>query len=197
MTAIAREASAGLPDLRATVCFGDWPDTVRSHQETDALPTVRPGDAAQIQYTSGTTGFPKGALLHHRGLVTNARFMIDRTQLPRRGAVVSAMPLFHTAGCAMGVLGSAHQRASYVLCQLFDPTLVLTAAARHHADMLAGVPTMLIALLSHPDFDRSTCPGCPVCSPAAALSHPNSSAGSRSASACGSPPCTARPNCRR
>lgn len=154
MTAIAREATAGLPELRATFCFEDWQDTVRTHQADGSLPAVRPSDPAQIQYTSGTTGFPKGALLHHRGLVTNARFMIDRTQLPDRGAMVSAMPLFHTAGCAMGVLGSAHQRAAYVLCQLFDPVLVLTAAQNHHADLLAGVPTMLIAMLSHPEFDQ-------------------------------------------
>jgi acyl-CoA synthetase (AMP-forming)/AMP-acid ligase II len=115
---------------------------------------VEPGDAAQIQYTSGTTGFPKGALLHHRGLVTNARLMIGRTQLPHRGTMVSAMPLFHTAGCAMGVLGCAHRRACYVLCQLFDPGLVLTAAQDHRADLLPGVPTMLIAMLAHPEFDR-------------------------------------------
>lgn len=152
MTAIVREATPGLPELRDTFCFADWPDTVGAHRADGPLPTVRPGDAAQIQYTSGTTGFPKGALLHHRGLVTNARFMIDRTRLPDRGTMLSAMPLFHTAGCAMGVLGSAHQRATYVLCQLFDPALVLTAA--QNADLLAGVPTMLIAMLGHPEFDR-------------------------------------------
>lgn len=154
MTAIVREATPGLPELRETFCFADWPDTVGTHRTGGPLPTVLAGDAAQIQYTSGTTGFPKGALLHHRGLVTNARFMIDRTQLPRQGTMVSAMPLFHTAGCAMGVLGSAHQRATYVLCQLFDPTLVLNAAQDHRADLLAGVPTMLIAMLSHPELDR-------------------------------------------
>ena len=154
MTAIAREAAAGLPGLRAAFCFGDWPATVRAHREGGSLPAVRPGDAAQIQYTSGTTGFPKGALLHHRGLITNARFMIDRTQLPSDGTLVSAMPLFHTAGCAMGVLGCAHQRAGYVLCQLFDAALTLTAAQDHRADLLAGVPTMLIAMLAHPEFDQ-------------------------------------------
>jgi len=154
MTAIAAEAAKGLPELRATLCFADWPDTVRAHRAGGPLPEVRPGDAAQMQYTSGTTGFPKGALLHHRGLVTNARFMIGRTQLPDRGAVASAMPLFHTAGCAMGVLGCAHQRARYVLCQLFDPALVLTAAQDHRADLLTGVPTMLIAMLGHPGFDQ-------------------------------------------
>ncbi len=152
MAAIAREAAGGLPGLRATFSFADWPDTVLAHEGDGPLPPVRPGDAAQIQYTSGTTGFPKGALLHHRGLVTNARFMIDRAGLPERGAMVSAMPLFHTAGCAMGVLGCAHKRAGYVLCQLFDPGLVLDAISAHHADLLAGVPTMLIAMLSHPRF---------------------------------------------
>jgi fatty-acyl-CoA synthase len=154
MAAIAREATTGLPELRARFSFGDWPAAARAHHARGSLPEVRPGDAAQIQYTSGTTGFPKGALLHHRGLVTNARFMIDRAQLPYDGALVSAMPLFHTAGCAMSVLGCAHQRARYVLCQLFDPALVLTAAQDHRADLLGGVPTMLIAMLSHPEFDR-------------------------------------------
>jgi len=153
MTAIAQEAARGLPELRGTHSFADWPTTVLAHHADGALPSVEPGDPAQIQYTSGTTGFPKGALLHHRGLVTNARFMIERTQLPRRGAMASAMPLFHTAGCAMGVLGSAHARAAYVLCQLFDPGLVLTATQEHRADVLAGVPTMLIAMLGHPEFD--------------------------------------------
>jgi fatty-acyl-CoA synthase len=150
MTAIAEQAADGLPELRVRTGFGDW----RTHQADGDLPEVRPGDAAQIQYTSGTTGFPKGALLHHRGLVTNARFMIDRTGLPHGGALASAMPLFHTAGCAMGTLGTAHQRAAYVLCQLFDPALVLTAAQDHRADLLCGVPTMLIALLNHPELDR-------------------------------------------
>jgi acyl-CoA synthetase (AMP-forming)/AMP-acid ligase II len=154
MTTIAREAAVGLPGLRAIHCFTDWRSTVAAHRGGGSLPAVEPGDAAQIQYTSGTTGFPKGALLHHRGVVTNARYMIGRARLPHRGTMVSAMPLFHTAGCAMGVLGCAHRRACYVLCQLFDPGLVLTAAQDHRADMLPGVPTMLIAMLAHPGFGQ-------------------------------------------
>ena len=152
MAAIAAEAAAGLPELRESFCFSDWAQ-VRAHHADGELPEVQPGDPVQIQYTSGTTGFPKGALLHHRGLVTNARFMIDRTGVPERGAMVSAMPLFHTAGCAMGVLGCAHRRATLVMCQLFDPTLVLTAA--EGGDLLAGVPTMLIAMINHPELASS------------------------------------------
>ena len=158
MSAIAEQAVRGLPELRAAFSFSDWQSTAGSRpaggSRATALPDVRPGDPAQIQYTSGTTGFPKGALLHHRGVVTNAKFMIERAGVAERGATVSAMPMFHTAGCAMGTLGSAHRRAAFVLCQLFDPGLVLTAAQEHQADLLAGVPTMLIAMLSHPEFDR-------------------------------------------
>jgi len=153
MAAIAREAASGLPELRSTFSFTDWDGTVRGHTAGGALPAVRPGDAAQIQYTSGTTGFPKGALLHHRGLVTNARFTMERSGLPVGGTYVSPMPLFHTAGCAMGVLGSVDRRATFGLCLLFEPGLVLSAAAGLGADLLAGVPTMLIAMLNHPGFD--------------------------------------------
>jgi fatty-acyl-CoA synthase len=116
MAAIAQEAAAGLPELRAAFSFADWPATVGGHHAGGSLPEVRPGDAAQIQYTSGTSGFPKGALLHHRGLVTNAKFMITRTGLPDRGTMVTVMPLFHTGGCAMGVPGAAHQRVPGVRC---------------------------------------------------------------------------------
>ncbi|MEV4319739.1 AMP-binding protein [Actinocrispum sp. NPDC049592] len=149
MTAIAQEAISGISGLRV-FSFEDWA-TFRA--SPGSLPDVQPGDPAQIHYTSGTTGFPKGALLHHRGLVTNAKFMAERVGLPVGGTQVSPMPLFHTAGCAMGVLGCAHQRAALGLVQLFDPTLVLTAAQEHRADVVGGVPTMLIAMLAHPEFD--------------------------------------------
>lgn len=153
MAAIADQATAGLTGLRGRFCFADWPETVGAHAGGGPLPQVRPEDPAQIQYTSGTTGFPKGALLHHRGLVNNTGFMIERTRLPRFATLVSAMPLFHTGGCALCVLGAAHQRAGFVLCQQFDPGLLLTAAQDHQADLLAAVPAMLVAMMDHPGFD--------------------------------------------
>lgn len=153
MTAITAQAAEGLADLREIMCFADWQRLVRDEPVlVGDLPDVAPNDPVQVQYTSGTTGFPKGALLHHRGLVTNARYVALRGKLPERGTVVSAMPLFHTGGCAMGVLGSAHQRATYVLVQVFDPALMLAAVERHRPQALLGVPTMHIALLEHPAF---------------------------------------------
>ena len=153
MAATVAAAGAGLPDLREQIQFDQWPQLMDSGRDlATPLPVVAPGDPAQIQYTSGTTGFPKGALLSHRGLVTNARYVGLRGQYPARGVYLSAMPLFHTAGCAMGVLGAAHLRSKLVLVQLFDPELVLRAIAEHRPDAFLGVPTMHLALLDHPDF---------------------------------------------
>ncbi|PRZ44055.1 fatty-acyl-CoA synthase/long-chain acyl-CoA synthetase [Antricoccus suffuscus] len=161
MTAMAREAAMGLPSSPRLVNFASWSREVRGWRGTSReLPVVRPEDPAQIQYTSGTTGTPKGALLHHRGLVTNARYIAVRGGLTEQGRFASAMPLFHTAGCGMSVLGAAHMRSALLLIQAFDPELVLRAMADHRGDAFLGVPTMLIAMLNHPDFagfDLSAC----------------------------------------
>ncbi|WP_047888242.1 AMP-binding protein [Rhodococcus sp. ARP2] len=161
MAAVASEAIsiAGVEVL--AVNFEDWDRQVRGWTgERGALPEVSPDDNAQIQYTSGTTGVPKGALLHHRGLVNNADFVSRRGQFPERGSVVSAMPLFHTAGCGILVLGAAQRRMSIGLIQYFDPTAVLDAAERFRADVVSGVPTMLIAMINDASFasrDFSAC----------------------------------------
>ncbi len=161
MTAMAQAAAKDLPSTPMLVNFGAWTQDVRGWRgPSRELPVVRPADPAQIQYTSGTTGTPKGALLHHRGLVTNGRYIAVRGGLSEHGRFVSAMPLFHTAGCGMSVLGSAHMRSALVLIQAFDPGLVLHALADHRGDAFLGVPTMLIAMLNHPDFasfDLSAC----------------------------------------
>jgi fatty-acyl-CoA synthase len=111
-----------------------------------------PDDVAQIQYTSGTTGFPKGAELHHRGLTNNARFYGARIGLAEGAVLVNPMPMFHTAGCGMGVLGAVQHRATHVPVVAFDPALVLELVETERAEFLGAVPTMWIAMLEHPDF---------------------------------------------
>jgi acyl-CoA synthetase (AMP-forming)/AMP-acid ligase II len=102
---ILAEVRSGLPALREAVLFSHWDDFCLSGTDTE-LPSVQADEAAQIQFTSGTTGSPKGAVLTHRGIVNNARMWADRFGLERGHVLLSPMPLFHTAGCVLSVLGA-------------------------------------------------------------------------------------------
>ncbi|TNE57931.1 MAG: AMP-dependent synthetase [Alphaproteobacteria bacterium] len=139
--------------LREVILFGDWEELVEEGRKSNQeLPKVVPTDATMIQYTSGTTGFPKGALLHHRGLINNGAHFINRMGLTGGETWVAMMPLFHTAGCVMGVLGALYVRGTQVLLEQFDPGLALELIETYKADALLGVPTMLIAIKEHPAF---------------------------------------------
>jgi acyl-CoA synthetase (AMP-forming)/AMP-acid ligase II len=154
MAATVREVLPGLPGVRVTLPIREWDRTVRGFEgPVQPLPDVRPGDPAQVQYTSGTTGFPKGAVLHHRGLVANAYLVHRRAEFPMHGTWLTALPLFHTAGCGMSVLGTAASQGTLVLGRFFEPTMLLAAAERWTADFIGGVPAMMGALLQHPDLD--------------------------------------------
>jgi fatty-acyl-CoA synthase len=150
MRASVDAVHAELPQLRSIVMFEDWDEFLDSGSPT-ALPEVSPDDPAQIQYTSGTTGFPKGALLRHGGLTDNAALYAREAEIRPGDVYVDPMPLFHTAGCVMGVLGSLCARAAHVPVLAFDPAHVLELIERERGTMLLGVPTMQIAMLEHPD----------------------------------------------
>jgi fatty-acyl-CoA synthase len=158
MAASVAEVQPDLPDLRETISFDDWADFVESGSADQQLPDVAPGDPAQIQYTSGTTGFPKGAHLHHRGLVNNAIQTAKLVEVPEGAAWLNPMPLFHTGGCVLAVLGCLSARATHIPFS-FDPGLALELIESEGVQIMGGVPTMLIAMLEHPDFgtrDTST-----------------------------------------
>jgi fatty-acyl-CoA synthase len=148
------EVRTGLPGLREVVPFARWEQFVDSAPAAHALPEVRPGDAAQIQYTSGTTGQPKGAMLLHRGLTNNARFFVERAELRAGDVFVHALPFFHTTGCGVATLGALQRLATHVFLPAFDAGRLLEAAERARATHLMGVPTMIIALLEHPELQR-------------------------------------------
>jgi fatty-acyl-CoA synthase len=141
-----------LPSLREVILLAEWDSFVRSGSPTERLPDVRPDDDAQIQYTSGTTGLPKGAVLRHRGITNNARFCAEILQAGPGDVWVNPMPLFHTAGCVLFTLGPVHGRFTQVLAPGFDPGLVLHLIESERATTFAGAPTMLLAQLDHPDF---------------------------------------------
>jgi acyl-CoA synthetase (AMP-forming)/AMP-acid ligase II len=161
MAGMVERVRAGLPALREAVSFTRWAEHIGGTAPRQ-LPRVAAEDPAQIQYTSGTTGFPKGALLHHAGLVTNAAFVAARAGFPDGGTWVTALPLFHTGGCGLSVLGTASARGTLVLAQLFHPDLVMAALHDWRAGLFAGVPAMYAALLANPEFDAYDLRACEI-----------------------------------
>ena len=154
MATSLEQVRPNLPNLREVILSPDWSAFLASGSPNQALPSVSPDDAAQIQYTSGTTGFPKGALLHHRGIVNNARFCAQRLGVTPGEVWLNPMPLFHTAGCVLGVLGAVQSRATQIPVLAFEPGLVLELIESEHVTTTCAVPTMLIAMMEHPDFER-------------------------------------------
>jgi fatty-acyl-CoA synthase len=152
MAASLEEVRTGLDALREAVLFSGWDAFLASCPASPRLPEVQPDSPAQIQYTSGTTGFPKGALLHHRGLTNNARIFATLAGAQPGDVYVSAMPMFHTAGCVLGTLGALQAGARHVPVHAFDPSLMLELIETEGATVALGVPTMLIGLLECPDL---------------------------------------------
>jgi fatty-acyl-CoA synthase len=153
MLETVRAVAPNCPELREIICFDDWNAfTGAGDDDTVTLPAVSPGDPVMIQYTSGTTGFPKGALLSHRGLLNNGADTAERMGVGLGDVFVTTMPLFHTGGCVCCVLGAVSKAATQVLIEAFDPAIVLEMFATYRGNAMVGVPTMLIAMLEHPAF---------------------------------------------
>jgi fatty-acyl-CoA synthase len=156
MLETAHEVAPHCPELREIICFDDWPAFIAAGDDKSiVLPAVKPTDPVMIQYTSGTTGFPKGALLHHRGLANNGADTADRMGIAPGCVYITTMPLFHTGGCVCCVLGSVSKAATQVLLESFEPGLVLELFATYRGNAMLGVPTMLVAMLEHPSFASS------------------------------------------
>ena len=148
----AESVQPDLPDLRHILRLDRLSELMDATTVRDTLPEVAGDDPAQVQYTSGTTGFPKGVVLRHSGIVDNAALWADRVEIADGASWVSPMPLFHTGGCVLGVLGALDRRATLTLMQAFEPGLFTELIEREQAAFAAGVPTMLIAAMEHPDF---------------------------------------------
>jgi fatty-acyl-CoA synthase len=141
------------PELREIICFDDWDAFITAGDDGDIkLPAVSPDDPVMIQYTSGTTGFPKGALLRHRGLLNNGADTADRMGVDPGDVFVTTMPLFHTGGCVCCVIGAVSKASTQVLVEAFEPGLVLEMLGTYRGNAMLGVPTMLVAMLEHPTF---------------------------------------------
>ncbi|OIN45522.1 AMP-binding protein [Pseudomonas costantinii] len=166
--------SEKLPNLRGVISlvpnpppgFLPWPELsalgtgVPPEQLHTRQASLHFDQAVNIQYTSGTTGFPKGATLSHHNILNNGYMVGESLGLTAQDRLVIPVPLYHCFGMVMGNLGCiTHGTTMIYPNDGFDPLLTLTAVAEERATGLYGVPTMFIAMLDHPrrgEFELST-----------------------------------------
>jgi fatty-acyl-CoA synthase len=156
-----------LPSLRRVITLGDSrhagciPFAAVAARATQAdraaLESIAAGiqmdDPVNIQFTSGTTGSPKGATLSHHNLLNNGFFVGEATGIEPGSRVCIPVPLYHCFGMVMGNLGCLTHTATMVYpSESFDPAATLRAIEEFDCDVLYGVPTMFIAILNQPDF---------------------------------------------
>ena len=147
MREIAENATASVEGIREVINLNDEAALHARGDLEGVLPAVAPDDAAQIQYTSGTTGFPKGAVLSHKNLINNARLYCHRKKVGRHSVWANFMPLFHTAGCATGALGCLQAACKMLLIKRFDADVFAKLIEEQGVTTCFAVPTMLFGLL--------------------------------------------------
>ena len=146
---------AQLPALKEVFILPD--DFKNLAVETDfELPEISldPRDCINMQYTSGTTGFPKGVMLSHHSILQNALDACSRVNLTPDDSLCLQVPLFHCLGCVTGVLGPYTHGASIVALTEFHPLRALEVLQNLRCTAMFGVPTMFFAILNHPEFGR-------------------------------------------
>ena len=116
--------------------------------------TLNAHDVVNMQYTSGTTGFPKGVMLTHYNIGNNGYFIGSNQHFSEQDRVCLPVPLFHCFGCVLGVLAAVNHGTCMVILEGFDPLLIMASVEQEHCTALYGVPTMFIALLDHPMFSK-------------------------------------------
>ena len=129
-----------------------------SHMPEDSIAQAQKrfdnNDVVMMQYTSGTTGFPKGVMLTHRNILNNGFYIGEGQRLGAEDRVTLPVPFFHCFGCVLGVMACLTHRSTMIIIEDFDAGFVLQAIHKERATAVYGVPTMFIAELNHPDFDR-------------------------------------------
>jgi fatty-acyl-CoA synthase len=160
--------SKKLPKLKNVIVMGDkefpgafkWDEIMELGNELDdetldeRMNSLSPGEVINMQYTSGTTGFPKGVMLTHSNIVNNAYNVAGCMRLTDTDRLCIPVPFFHCFGCVMGTLASVTVGAAMIPVQEFNPSGVLQVVQDEKCTALHGVPTMFISELNLPDFDQ-------------------------------------------
>jgi fatty-acyl-CoA synthase len=130
-------------------------DRVSAEALAERMSSLSPDDAINIQYTSGTTGFPKGATLSHRNILNNGYFVTELINFTSQDRLAIPVPFYHCFGMVMGNLGCTSHGATMVIPSPgFDPGITLETLAAERCTGVYGVPTMFIAMQNHPDFAK-------------------------------------------
>jgi fatty-acyl-CoA synthase len=158
--AMVDEVSGAVDTLERTVFVDrpEWDEFCAGEPDRDAIAARMAAlsfdDPINIQYTSGTTGFPKGATLSHHNILNNGFFVTELVNLTEHDLTCLPVPFYHCFGMVMGNLGTlAHGGCVVIPAPAFDPRATLEAVAAEGVTSLYGVPTMFIAMLGHEDFD--------------------------------------------
>jgi fatty-acyl-CoA synthase len=153
------------PELRHAVLLdGEWESLLRGGENIDVSElqriesTLQFDDPINIQYTSGTTGFPKGATLTHHNILNNAYFLGAGLGYTEADRVCIPVPFYHCFGMVMGNLAcTSHGACMVIPGEWFQPRAVLEAVQAERCTSLYGVPTMFLGVLEEPDFERFDC----------------------------------------
>lgn len=139
--------------------FESFAEEVTDEELEERFNSLDPDDVINIQYTSGTTGFPKGVMLTHLNVVNNGKLVGDTMKLTENDRLCIPVPFFHCFGCVLGTMAAVTHSTTMVIAEQFEPKRVLQMVQDEKCTALHGVPTMFIAELNHPDFatfDTST-----------------------------------------
>ena len=147
----ARESTPGMFHFEEVVAKGS---AISDEELDDRIHSLDPRDVINMQYTSGTTGFPKGVMLTHYNIVNNARMVGDVMGMTERDKLLIQVPLFHCFGCVMSTLNCVCHGSAMAVLEFFDPLKALEMISRERCTAVNGVPTMFIAILNHPEFNR-------------------------------------------
>jgi fatty-acyl-CoA synthase len=147
MFEIANRALVGLETVREVTDMEDKKALFsRVSAQTD-LPNVKPQDVAQIQYTSGTTGVPKGVVLRHVAVLNSAKFFAGSAKINQESIWANFVPTFHTAGCVASVLGALNAGCVMYLVKAFEPEGLLRLIEEQKISTFFAVPTMVLSAI--------------------------------------------------
>ena len=132
----------------------DLAENVSEEERAEIQKTVVPNDVVNMQYTSGTTGFPKGVMLTHYGILNNGKCIGDNQNLSEIDRVCLPVPFFHCFGCVLGIMACVTHGSTICPVERYNPVKVMTAIQKERCTATYGVPTMYIGMLEHPDFNK-------------------------------------------